>query len=178
MKHQRGLAASQHHEQAHPVLRDAEVGAVHDVGRGLITQRLHRLQPGRVEHPVGELRHVLDHCRLWPVKLKGRYRRPGRRARGVMLGVARLFAAGLGMTLAARGGEKDVVFRHLLPARLVQVLAYVLRFGVIGAVPFNGYRPMVCRPKNLDACGARAGAPSAEAGEEVDCGSHRLVSQV
>ncbi len=33
--------------------------------------------------------------------------------------------------------------------------------GVVGAVPFNGHRPVVYRPENLDACGARAGAPSA-----------------
>ena len=59
-----------------------------------------------------------------------------------------------------------------LPSCLVQVLADVLRVGVVGAVPFNGHRPVVCRPENLDACGARAGAPSAEAGEQVDCCGH------
>ena len=67
--------------------------------------------------------------------------------------------------------------RNLFPARLVQVLANVLRFGVVGAVPFNGHRPVVCRPENLDACGARAGAPSAEAGEQVDCCGHELFFQ-
>ncbi|MNO73521.1 hypothetical protein D3C76_644890 [compost metagenome] len=76
------------------------------------------------------------------------------------------------MPLAAGRGEQDVVRRHLLPACLVQVLADVLRVGVVGAVPFNGHRPVVCRPENLDACGARAGAPSAEAGEQVDCCGH------
>ena len=56
--------------------------------------------------------------------------------------------------------------RRCWPVRFV---ADVLRVWVIGAVPFNGYRSVVCRPENLDACGARAGAPSAEAGEQVDC---------
>lgn len=50
--------------------------------------------------------------------------------------------------------------------------------GVDGAVPFNGHRPVVYRSEKLDACGARAGAPSAESGEQDDCGSHRMVSQV
>ena len=82
-----------------------------------------------------------------------------------MLGVARLFAACLGVSLAAGRGKQDVVCRYLLPAGLVQVLADVLGFWVVSAVPFNGHRPVVCRPENLDACGARASAPSAEAGE-------------
>lgn len=61
---------------------------------------------------------------------------------------------------------------HLLSPDLVQVLANVLRFGVVGAVPFDGHRPVVCRPENLDTCGACAGAPSAKAGEQVDCCGH------
>ena len=67
--------------------------------------------------------------------------------------------------------------RHLLPAGLVQVLADVLRIRMVGAVPFNGHRPVVCRPENLDACGARAGAPSAEAGEQVDCCGHSVLAR-
>ena len=39
-------------------------------------------------------------------------------------------------------------------------------------VPIHGFGPIVCRPENLDVCGARAGAPSAEAGESVDCCGH------
>ena len=92
-----------------------------------------------------------------------------------MLRVARLLAAGLGVALAAGRGQQDIVRRHLFPARLVQVLADVLRVGVVGAVPFNGHGPVICRPKNLDACGARAGAPSAEAGEQVNCCSPVVV---
>ncbi|MCY1421829.1 hypothetical protein D9M71_374940 [compost metagenome] len=154
------------------MLRYAEVRAVHDVWRGLIPQRLDRLQPSRIQHPVGELRNVLDHCGLRSMELQGRYRRPGRRARSVVLWVARLFAAGLGVTLAAGGGKQYVVGRYLLPAGLVQVLADMLRVGVVDAMPFNGHRPVVCRPEYLDACGALAGAPSAEAGEQVDCCGH------
>lgn len=41
-----------------------------------------------------------------------------------------------------------------------------------GAVPFNGNRPVVCRLENLDACGARAGTPSAETGEKIYCFYH------
>jgi hypothetical protein len=67
------------------------------------------------------------------------------------------------------------VCRHLFPAGLVQVLADVLRFWVVSAVPFNGHRPVICRPENLDACGARAGAPSAETGEQADCCGHVVV---
>nr|NLU60011.1 hypothetical protein [Pseudomonas sp. BIGb0427] len=35
---------------------------------------------------------------------------------------------------------------------------------------------MVGCPENLDACGARAGAPFAEAGEQIDCCGHGDVS--
>lgn len=82
-----------------------------------------------------------------------------------MLRIARLLAAGLDVALAAGRGEQDVVRRHLLPSGMVQVLADVMCFGVVGAVPFNGHWPMVCSPENLDACGARASTPSAESGE-------------
>jgi len=95
-----------------------------------------------------------------------------------MLRVARLLAAGLGVALAAGLGQKDVVRRNLFPARLVQVLADVLRVWVVSAMPFNGHRPVVCPPENLDACGARAGAPSAEAGEQVDCCGHGYTSRL
>ena len=64
--------------------------------------------------------------------------------------------------------------RHEFPARLVQVLADVFGVLVIGRVPLHRLRPVVCRPENLDACGARAGAPSAEAGEQVDCCCHEV----
>jgi hypothetical protein len=56
----------------------------------------------------------------------------------------------------------------------MQILADVLSVGVVGAVPFNCYWPVVCRPENLDTCGARAGAPSAEAGEQVNCCGHGI----
>lgn len=49
---------------------------------------------------------------------------------------------------------------HLRPISLVQVLADVYRFWVVGAAPLDGYRPVDCRPEDLDTCGARAGAPS------------------
>ncbi|MCY1411069.1 hypothetical protein D9M71_264510 [compost metagenome] len=65
---------------------------------------------------------------------------------------------------------------NLLPASLVQVLADVLGVRVVSAVPFNGDRPVVGCPENLDACGARAGAPSAEAGEQIDCSGHESIS--
>jgi hypothetical protein len=45
--------------------------------------------------------------------------------------------------LAAGRGEQDIVCWNLLPARLVQVLADVLSVGVVGAVPLNGYRPVI-----------------------------------
>jgi len=51
-----------------------------------------------------------------------------------MLRVARLLAAGLGVALAAWRCEQDVVCRHLLPARLVRLLADVLCARVVGAV--------------------------------------------
>ncbi|MNN99489.1 hypothetical protein D3C81_2191470 [compost metagenome] len=69
------------------------------------------------------------------------------------------------MALATGRREQQVMSRHLFPARLVQVLTRVLGVRVIGAVPLNGYRPVVGRPEHLDACGARASAPSAEPGE-------------
>ncbi|MNT66392.1 hypothetical protein D3C72_2044540 [compost metagenome] len=82
-----------------------------------------------------------------------------------MLRVARCLAAGFRMTLTARRSQQQVMLRHLLPPGLVQILANVLGVLVVGCVPFHCLRPVVCRPENLDACGARAGAPSAEAGE-------------
>ncbi|MOA42384.1 hypothetical protein D3C78_1644300 [compost metagenome] len=82
-----------------------------------------------------------------------------------MLRVARGLAAGLAVALAAGRGQQKVMSRHLLPARLVQILAHVLGVRVVGAVPLNGNRPVVGRPEYLDASRTRAGAPSAEPGE-------------
>lgn len=37
---------------------------------------------------------------------------------------------------------------------------------------------VVCCSEHLDACGARAGTPSAEAGEQVDCCGHVFLAGV
>lgn len=76
------------------------------------------------------------------------------------------------MALAAWGGDTDIAARNCCPVGLVQVLAYVVGVLMVGRMSLYGLRPVVCRPENLDACGARAGAPSAEAGEQVDCCGH------
>ena len=54
-----------------------------------------------------------------------------------MLGVAGLLAAGFRVSLAAWGSQKQIVRWDLLPLRLVQILADVLRFRVVGAMPLN-----------------------------------------
>ncbi|MCY1186382.1 hypothetical protein D9M73_272500 [compost metagenome] len=69
------------------------------------------------------------------------------------------------MALAAGRGQQQVMLWYQLPPGLMQVLTDVLGMRMIGRMPLHGFRPMVGRPENLDACGARAGAPSAEAGE-------------
>lgn len=67
---------------------------------------------------------------------------------------------------------------NLRPIRLVQVLADVNRVRVVGAVPLDGDRPVVGGPENVDAGIPGAGAPSAEAGEQVDCCGHEEVPSV
>lgn len=54
----------------------------------------------------------------------------------------------------------------------------MLRFRVVGAVPLNRYWPVICRPENLNACGAHAGAPSPEASEQIDCCCHVILAKM
>jgi len=56
--------------------------------------------------------------------------------------------------------------------RLVQVLADVLSFRVVGAVPLNRDRPVIGGPKNVDTGITGTGGPSAETGEQIDCCGH------
>jgi hypothetical protein len=76
------------------------------------------------------------------------------------------------MALAARRGQQQVMRRHVLPLRLVQVLAHVQRARVVGAVPFHRDRPMVGGPEYLYTRIAGTGGPSAETGEQIDCCGH------
>ena len=55
------------------------------------------------------------------------------------------------------------------PIGLLQVLALVRRFGVVGCVVLDRKRPMVCRPCDVYACEFRAFGEAASAGEEVNC---------
>jgi len=87
--------------------------------------------------------------------------RPGCRACGVM--VRTVGATGAAMALAARGGQKQVMARHLSPVGLVQVLAGVDGFRVVAGVAINSCRPVVCGPGHpyaghLRACRESAGA--------------------
>ncbi|MCY1460398.1 hypothetical protein D9M71_779540 [compost metagenome] len=100
VEHQRRAAAGQHDEQADPVLRHAEVGAVDDVRADLVAQCADGHLPGWIQLPVHELRSVLDHAQRWPVKLQTGDGRPGGGTGGVMLRVARFFAARLAVALA------------------------------------------------------------------------------
>lgn len=62
--------------------------------------------------------------------------------------------------------------RHLLPLRLVQILADMLCVGVVGGVPLNGDGPVISGPKNVDAGVAGTSGPSAESGKQVNCSAH------
>jgi hypothetical protein len=54
---------------------------------------------------------------------------------------------------------------NCFPLGLMKVLADMLGAWVVGAVPFDGLRPMVGSPKNVNAGSARTGTPSAKPGE-------------
>ncbi len=77
---ERSLAAGADHEESHPMLRHAKVGAIHNMWGQRIAQTLHRICPGRVQNPVHELRDVLDDCKVGPIHFSVGHRSPGRRA--------------------------------------------------------------------------------------------------
>ena len=78
------------------------------------------------------------------------------------------------VALAAWRGDADIGARNCCLVGLVQVLTYVICVPVIGCMPLHRFRPGICRPENLDVRGSRACAPSAKAGEQVDCCGHVL----
>ena len=66
---------------------------------------------------------------------------------------------------------------YRFPLGLVKILADVLGARVIGAVPFDSFRPMVGSPKNVNAGRSRTGTPSAKPGEQIDCCCHEYSSR-
>src|SRR5690606_22121990 len=87
---------------------------------------------------------------------------------GIVLRIAMRLAPSLAVALAAGAGQHQVMMRHQLPARLVQVLTDVLRVGVVGGMPFHRLGPMVGCPYHVAASKGRTGAESASAGEKID----------
>ena len=56
--------------------------------------------------------------------------------------------------------------------RLMQVLADVNRFRMVGAVPLDRNGPVVRSPENFYTGAAATGRPSAKTGEQIDCCGH------
>lgn len=80
------------------------------------------------------------------------------------------------MALTAWRCQQQVVGWNQLPLRLVQILANVLCAGVVGGMPFHGFRPMVCGPYNLHPGLLGTCAPATEAGEQVSCFCHAVLA--
>jgi hypothetical protein len=86
-----------------------------------------------------------------------------------MLGVAVFFAPGLCVALATWRRYADIGPWHRRPVCLVQVLADVDSSRMVGAVPLDRHWPVIRGPKNVDAGITRAGTPSAEPSEQINC---------
>ena len=106
LEYERRFAAGDHQEQAHSMLRNAKVCAVHDMRRDLVAQRLDCSNPSRIERPLDKLLHVLYDASFGPVVLNRRDHRPGCGSRRIVLWISGRFAAGLRVTLAAWRGQQ------------------------------------------------------------------------
>src|SRR5690554_6577731 len=85
-----------------------------------------------------------------------------------MLRVTVRLAPGLAVPLTAGAGQHEIMGGHVLPARLVQILADMLGVRVIGCMPAHRLGPVVCCPYHLAPSHRRAGGEPARACEQVN----------
>lgn len=57
---------------------------------------------------------------------------------------------------------------NLRPVRLMEVLASMNGFWMIGGVIFDGALPVIGSPNDFDACASRAFCETTETGEKID----------